>query len=164
MITIEELSPNDFDLVASWLSRPENNRWLTAEWRGRQVNATVLAMVTRNRRNQLFLVRNGGNPCGLVALADIDTVDRVAMVWYVLGDRTLGGKGITSEAVRQATAHAFAKLNLECVYAWIMEDNVASGKVLAKAGYREAGRLRAATRSGDKQVARVYFDRARDNL
>lgn len=164
MITIEELLPQDFDLVAGWLSRPESNRWLTAEWRNRQVDRTLLAMVARNRRNQLFLVRHGGKPCGLVALADIDPVDRVAMVWYLLGDQSLAGKGITSEAVRQASQHAFAKLNLASVYAWIMEDNVASGKVLAKAGFREAGQLRAATRSGDRQVARIYFDKAADTL
>ena len=164
MITIDELSPQDFDLVAGWLARPETNRWLTAEWRGRRVDATVLAMVARNKRNQLFIVRNEGQACGLVALADIDPVDRVAMVWYVLGDQTLGGKGITSEAVRQASHFAFSKLNLACVYAWVMEDNVASGKVLAKAGFREAGRLRAATRSGDNQVARIYFDRTADTL
>jgi hypothetical protein len=78
MITIEELTPANFELVAGWLSRPETNRWLTAEWRGRAAASVVVAMAVRNRKNRLFLVHCSGQACGLTALADIDTADRTA--------------------------------------------------------------------------------------
>lgn len=156
--TIEELIPDYFDLVAQWLSKAEINRWLTSEWRNREVNATLVAIATRNRKNRFFLVRYDGQPCGLIALADIDTADKTAMIWYVLGDKNLSGRGITSDAVRQLVRLAFDQMGLASTYAWAMEDNAGSKRVLQKAGLREAGRIRSAASSGGHQVDRIYFD------
>jgi RimJ/RimL family protein N-acetyltransferase len=156
--TIESLEPDHFEDVAHWLSRPEISRWLSGEWRGQEATPTLLAITARSRRNKLYLVRHDSFPCGLVALADIDLADRLAMVWYLLGDDRLKGRGIISEAVSQLTRRCFAELSLESLYAWIMEDNVASRRVLEKTGFRECGRFRKAACSNGTQVDRVYFD------
>lgn len=158
MTTIEDLAPAHFETVAAWLARPEINRWLTGEWRGRDVTASTIAIAVRNKRNRIFLVRHDAQPAGLVALSEIDVHDRIANVWYVLGEAGFGGRGITSEAVRQLARSGFESLGLRALHAWIMEDNVASRRVLEKAGFREAGRLRRAAASLDRQVDRVYFD------
>ena len=158
VVTIEELSPRYFGLVASWLSKCEINRWLTAEWRTQAVTATLIAMAVRNRRNRLFLVRCDDQPCGLTALADIDVADRTGMVWYVLGERPLSNREITSNGLRQVVSKCFQELKLESLYAWTMEDNVASIRVLRKVGFRAAGRIRRAVSSNGCQVDRVYFD------
>ena len=158
MITIQGLTPEHFGLVARLLSKPEINRWLTAEWRNPAVNATLIAIAVRDRQNRLFLVRCGGEPCGLVALANINAADNTATVWYVLGEQTLSGRGIISEAVTQLTRLCFGHMGLASIYAWIMEDNAASQRVLQKAGFREAGRIRRAASSGGHQVDRIYFD------
>jgi RimJ/RimL family protein N-acetyltransferase len=158
MITIQGLTPEHFGLVARWLSKPEINRWLTAEWRNPAVSATLIAIAVRDRKNRLFLVRCGGEPCGLVALANINAADNTATVWYVLGEQTLSGRGIISEAVTQLTRLCFGHMGLASIYAWIMEDNAASQRVLQKAGFREAGRIRRAASSGGRQVDRIYFD------
>jgi RimJ/RimL family protein N-acetyltransferase len=151
--TIEEITPEHFGLVAEWLSRPEINRWLTAEWRGRLVTSVTVAMAVRNQKNRLFVVRSDGAACGLTALADIDAADSTAMVWYFLGERMLSGMGIITEAVKQLALRSFGQLGLHSVYAWVMEDNTASITVLQK-----AGRIRRATSSGGLQVDRIYFD------
>ena len=158
MITIEELMPEHFELVASWLSKGEINRWLTSQWRNRVVTATLIAMVVRDRKNRLFLVRCDSLPCGLTALADIDTADGTAMVWYALGEQTLFGRGIIANAVRQLTRLCFDQMRLASIYAWTMEDNIASTRVLQKVGFREVGRIRCAASSGGRQVDRIYFD------
>jgi RimJ/RimL family protein N-acetyltransferase len=164
VIALEELRPEDFELAAGWLSRKEVNRWLTAEWRDRTVTTSVIAMAVRNRRNRIFIVQRDGRPCGLVCLADIDTSDMTAMVWYLLAESGLSGKGITSEAVRQVTRLAFREMALESVYAWAMQDNAASLRVLEKAGFLPAGRIRRAARSGETQVDRLYFDLVRSDI
>ncbi len=158
MVTIQDLAPEHFELVARWLSKPEINRWLAAEWRNRAVSSTLIAIAARNRRNRLFLVRYNAQPCGLVALADITAADKTAMMWYVLGEGELSGRGITSEAVIQLTRFCFAEVGLSSVYAWTVEDNMASRRVLQKAGLREAGRIRCAASSAGRQVDRIYFD------
>jgi RimJ/RimL family protein N-acetyltransferase len=156
--TIEELQPADLGLVAAWLSRNEIKRWLTAEWRNRVVSTTLLAIALRNPKNRFFLVRCNGQACGLVALADIDLADATAMVWYLLGEPGFARNGIASEAVKQLVRKSFQELKLQSLYAWIMEDNVASAKLLHKVGFREVGRIRQAASSNGRQVDRVYFD------
>jgi [ribosomal protein S5]-alanine N-acetyltransferase len=154
MTTIEDLEPEYFVLVAGWLSRPE-----IKEWRGRSVTREIIAIMARNnKRNRLFLVRCDGQPVGLTALADIETADAVAMIWYLLGEASFSGRGIICDAVRQTTQHCFRALNLKSVYGWVMADNQASIKVLKRAGFNEAGRIRQAAVSNGRQVDRVYFD------
>lgn len=158
MVTIEPLEPAHFETVARWLTTREVNRWLTSDWRDRVVDPTIVGIAVRNKKNRLFLVRFEGAPCGVVSLADIDLVDHTAMVWYVLGEDAAGGRGITTNAVRQVVERSFEELHLSSIYAWIMEDNVRSRRVLEKAGFREAGRIRSATCSAGHQVDRIYFD------
>ena len=156
--TIEQLHADDLSLVATWLSRNEINRWLTAEWRNRVASTTLLAIAMRNPKNRLFLIRCNGQACGLVALADIDVADATGMIWYVLGEPGFARNGIASEAVRQLVRKSFQELKLQSLYAWIMEDNVASAKLLHKVGFREVGRIRQAASSNRQQVDRIYFD------
>ncbi len=158
MTTIEELTQPHFDLVAGWLSNREINRWLTAEWRDKVATAVLMAVMLRNKKNRVFLVRWNDQPVGLTALADIDIADATAMVWYFLGDSTLAGKGIVSSAVTQMAKKCFQELKLKSLYAWAMADNLASARVLQKAGFQKAGKLRQAACSNGEQVDRIYFD------
>lgn len=158
MNTLEELVPEVLETVAAWLSKQEINQWLTSDWRDRKVDSKTLALVVRNKRNRLFLVKHQGQACGLVGLADIDQGDRTGMVWYVLGEHALSSRGIMTDAVKQLVKTAFVEFGLASLYAWIMEDNLRSRRVLEKAGFREAGRIRKATYSSGAVVDRIYFD------
>jgi RimJ/RimL family protein N-acetyltransferase len=162
VIELEPLSAENFELVAGWLSTPDVNQWLSSDWRGRAIDPSLIAIAVRNKRNRFFLVRADGTACGLVALSDLDTVDRIAMVWYVLGDRASGGKGVTTAAVAMLAQIAFDTLDLEAINAWIIDGNEASRRVLLKNGFRETGRLRNAAAADGLRVDRVYFDLTRD--
>jgi RimJ/RimL family protein N-acetyltransferase len=157
-IAIEPLAAADFEAAARWLATPALNRWLTADWRGHPASTATIAIATRNRRNRFFLVRCNAEPCGLVALGDLDEADKTAMVWYLLGESALSGKGVTTEAVRELVDLAFGKLGLRSLYAWAMAQNEASQRVLRKNGFREAGRLRHSANLDGEQTDRIYFD------
>jgi RimJ/RimL family protein N-acetyltransferase len=157
-VTIEPLAADEVATVAAWLSDPEINRWLTSDWRGRTIDPAIIALAMRNKKNRFYLTRDDGSPCGLVALADIDMVDGLAMVWYVLGSRDRGGRGVTSMAVRRLAAIAFNELGLGCLYAWIIDDNARSRRVLENAGFREAGTIRDAVLRDGLRLCRRYFD------
>ncbi len=163
MIGIEPLMAVHFATVAEWLSKPEINQWLTSEWRDRVIDPTLIGVAVRNKRNRFFMVRSDGVPCGLVALADWDVIDRIAMIWYALGDPASGGRGIMTQAVQVLVRTAFDSLGIQALHAWIMEDNERSRRVLEKNGFREAGRLRVATVHNGSRFDRVYFDRTRQD-
>jgi RimJ/RimL family protein N-acetyltransferase len=138
IVTIDPLTPADFPMVAGW-SDPSTNEWLTSDWRGRRIDAPVIAIAARNKTNRLWLARCDGQPAGLVGLSDIDAGDAIANVWYLLGEREFAGKGKT-------------------VHAWIMENNVGSRRVLEPSGFRPDRRLRSAAAYRGQRVDRIYFD------
>lgn len=158
MTAIEALTSGEFELLGRWLSLPSINRWLTAEWRGKAVTSTIVAIAVRNRRNRMFLVRHDGIPCGLVALSELEPGDRTAMAWYLLGETHLSGRGIITDALRQMLVVAFNELGLCSVYAWAMEPNGASIRVLRKSGFHDAGRIRLSAQLDGQAIDRLYFD------
>lgn len=157
-IGIAPLAAAEFETAARWLATPAINRWLTSEWRDRDVNATALAIAARNRRNRFFLVRCGGEPCGLVALSDFDAADKTANLWYLLGEPRFAGTGVTSAAVRDLVTLAFRDFGLHALHAWAMQQNAASLRVLRKTGFREAGRLRHSACLDGHPTDRILFD------
>jgi RimJ/RimL family protein N-acetyltransferase len=164
LTSIEPLKPDQFGIVAQWLSKGEINQWLTSEWRDRAIDPVVIGVAVRNKRNRFFLVRWDGEPAGLVALSDWDATDKVAMVWYALGEPASGGRGVITAAVGQLAQVAFGELQIEALHAWIIEDNQRSRRVLEKNGFREVGRLRSAACHNGQRLDRVYFDLTRQEF
>ena len=164
MTTIEPLAPEYFSLVAEWLSKPEVNEWLSGEWRNQTVDPRMIGIAVRNRRNRLYLVRSGGQPCGLVALADWDPVDSIAMVWGAIGDAAFGGRGVFTEAMDQLIRVAFRELHIEALHAWVMADNARSLRAFEKLGFHQQGRLRSSACRNGRRVDRIYFDLLQDDI
>jgi RimJ/RimL family protein N-acetyltransferase len=158
LTAIEPLTHEHFALLAQWLSNADINQWLMSDWRGRVIDPVVVGVAVRNKRNRFFLVRCDNEPCGMVALADWDAVDRIAMVWYLLGVPAFGRRGVMTDALRMLVRLAFQEFGIEALHAWIIEDNSRSRRVLERSGFQEAGRLRLATSRDGRRMDRVYFD------
>ena len=158
-VTIEPLAAEHFDAVVQWLEPRETHRFLVSAWRGGKITTRHLAVAARNQTSLLYLIRQGLEPCGLVGLSDIDRDDACGMVWYLVGRRDLSGRGIATKAVDLICRVGFGQLGLRCIYAWVMEPNVGSIRVLEKNDFREFGRMRQAATCDGHAVDRVYFDR-----
>ena len=160
--TLAPLTSENFEIVARWLSDPTINAVLSADWRGKRVTTTLIAIAVRNNQNRFFLIRNGLEPCGIVALSDLDVADKCAMVWYFMGEMSLRGKGITTEAVRKLVDIAFSEFGLECIFAWAIASNADSIKLLKTVGFQEVGRIRRSVCISGRQHDKIYFDLIRD--
>ena len=79
---------------------------------------------------------------GYVAGNDVERFS--AEVGYWLGE-AFWGRGIVTEAVQIVTVYAFGRLNLLRLFALPFADNVASIRVLEKAGYAREGLLRSSS-------------------
>ncbi len=91
-----------------------------------------------------FAITLHGEAVGGIGLTPGTDIERVsAEVGYWLG-RSVRGRGLASAALRSITAYAFQVLALERVFALPFESNLASARVLVKAGYRLEGTLRSA--------------------
>jgi RimJ/RimL family protein N-acetyltransferase len=73
-------------------------------------------------------------PIGIVALMDIDWLNRKAKISVVIGESEYWGKGIAGEALKLLFNYAFEDLNLHKLYAGIYTPNVRSIRVFEKLG------------------------------
>jgi RimJ/RimL family protein N-acetyltransferase len=78
---------------------------------------------------------------GFASLHQIDWRDRFAHTGTIIGRRDLWGRGYGGDAVRARTRYAFEVLNLRLLVSRVFAENAASLRMLARAGYREAGRV-----------------------
>jgi ribosomal-protein-alanine N-acetyltransferase len=89
--------------------------------------------------------------CGLKYWPGTENVE----VFYAL-ERRAWGRGLASEAAHAAVAAGFRDLQLECVVAGVLPENLASQRVLEKLGMRRSGSLVL----GDLTVLGYRVDRA----
>jgi RimJ/RimL family protein N-acetyltransferase len=88
-----------------------------------------------------FAIDVEGQIAGGIGLAPRRDVNRIsAEIGYWLGEEWWG-RGIATDAVRGLTRHAFATLKLNRLFATPFAPNIASCRVLEKAGYRCEARM-----------------------
>lgn len=97
---------------------------------------------------QFAIVVDGEVAGGIGLILGQDVYRRSAQLGYWLGE-PFWGRGIMTEAVQAFTEYAFANFDLCRIAARVFQGNVASRRVLEKAGFRLEGRLRrAVTKEG----------------
>ena len=146
-------------LVTDWLLEEENWKWLDFGSGVQRLAPAAVALMAR-RDTHVLKVFTAGNdqPAGLVALSNIALEFRTAMLWYLLGDKSHSGKGLTSHAVREILDLGFGELALASIWAWVAEPNRASLRVLEKNGFRKIGRQRHCHVVGGELCDRILFD------
>jgi len=157
---LRRLEAADLPLVAGWLAAPDNAQWL--DFGGGVQTLTPAALGVMNQRDlhqlRLYTDSDGGPPIGIVALSHVSRAFGTAMLWYVLGDKAHGGRGVTTRAVSELLGMAFAELGLVAVNAWTVEHNVPSQRVLERNGFRLIGRQRACHVIDGRRCDRLLFD------
>ncbi|HVT15521.1 MAG TPA: GNAT family protein [Thermoanaerobaculia bacterium] len=90
----------------------------------------------------LFAVETrDGDHIGFTGLHRIDWRNGVATTGTILGRIDLWGRGYGTDAARVRARYAFEVLGLRLLLSEVMDGNVASLRMLEKAGYREVGRV-----------------------
>jgi len=90
----------------------------------------------------MFAVDIGGEAVGGIGLMPGDDVSRAsAEVGYWIGE-SYWGRGIMTEVLRAVTEEAIHRFGLHRVYALPFAENVASARVLEKAGFTREGMMR----------------------
>ena len=79
---------------------------------------------------------------GYVQLAQIDEVERRAAVGFLIGDKTLWGRGIGTTALCLWLDYAFTARSLERVFAETYRFNMRSQRLLERVGFQREGILR----------------------
>jgi [ribosomal protein S5]-alanine N-acetyltransferase len=98
---------------------------------------------------------------GLLPGSDVNRIQ--AEIGYWLG-QAWWGRGIATDAVRGLTRHAFATLALNRLFATPFAPNLASCRVLEKAGYRCEGRMLGCAIKGGKILDQFLYAITRSEI
>jgi RimJ/RimL family protein N-acetyltransferase len=97
----------------------------------------------RKKKSYVFgiALKDENKIIGVIGLSKINYKDSNAEIGYWLGKK-YWGKGIMTEAVKLILELGFKQLKLHKINAGLFEKNIASKKVLEKAGFRFEGKIR----------------------
>lgn len=136
-------NPALIDLVAEWLGREENNKWLDFGNGIGAPSAVALKIMTQRDLHVLRVFTPDGSdlPIGVVGLSNVDRRFKSAgSLWAVLGNKRYGG--FARRAASKLLTHGFRELGLEVIGAWAVAVNVASRRALEQLHFRYVGRQR----------------------
>jgi RimJ/RimL family protein N-acetyltransferase len=121
-----------------------------------------LSLCEQQSPRTFFAIAVGAEAVGGIGIALHDDIERVAAeLGYWLGE-PFWGRGIVSEAVAALTEWAFSTLPLTRVYALPFAHNLASARVLEKAGFALEGRMRACAIKNGQIVDQLMYARLRE--
>lgn len=150
LVLVREFRARDAAAVQEWSSDPDVVRFIplgpTTPRGARRLVTGYRAAATERPRGEYSLAvvplaDRAGPPVGTVALSIDSAAHRRGEVGYALR-RDAWGRGYATDAVRLALHLGFDLLGLERIWAVCDPENVASVRVLEKAGLRYEGRLR----------------------
>lgn len=136
-LTVADAAPPYLD----WMRDPEILRYLEVRHAPPRTEADLATFITtcNDMPTALLLgicLRNGGRHIGNIKLGSIDPHHRRADLGFLIGDRSVWGRGYAAEAIRAVAEFALLRLGLNKVLSGCYAGNAGSAGALRKAGFR----------------------------
>jgi RimJ/RimL family protein N-acetyltransferase len=152
-VRLRALAAHDADALLALHSDAAVMRyWSCPPWTGRDQALAHIERIAREREAMEFYpwvatLPDDDTLIGTCTLFDIHREHRRGVIGYALRS-PFWGQGLAGEMVRLALGHAFDTLDLNRIEADIDPDNLASCRLVERAGFRREGTLRERWRVG----------------
>jgi len=121
-----------------------------------------LEIATEIKPETNFAIAVQGEAIGAIGFSiQSDVGYRSAEIGYWLGEG-FWGRGIATQALRAVTDYAFEHYDLCRLYAHVFEWNMASARVLEKAGYTLEARLKKSVTKDERTIDQLLYARTTD--
>jgi RimJ/RimL family protein N-acetyltransferase len=132
-LRVEHVGPN----YHAWVNDPEVMQYLEARFRTHTLDEvrSYVNEMNASKTDHIWRILCDGRHVGNIKLAGISTRHRRANLSLLIGDRSVWGQGIGTQAIRMATAESFKKHDLFKIYAGFYAANTASIRAFEKVGY-----------------------------
>lgn len=117
-----------------------------------------------NFYNWMVIPKDEGVPIGTIGAVDIDVNNNTVEIGHCYG-RSFWNKGYGTETLTRIIKFFFEEVEVETIYAYYVDGNSASGKVLEKVGMKYEGilRKRVYDKVTKKQVDLISYSITRDD-
>ncbi|KAB8140122.1 GNAT family N-acetyltransferase [Chloroflexia bacterium SDU3-3] len=158
---------SDLPLFARWFADLELTAYLGASGRSYTYEDEEGWYSSRNSdstRTFAIIVRETAQIIGSVSLMKIDHQHGRAELGIAIGEKSAWSQGYGTEAVRLMCEYGFTFLNLHSIHLWHTGFNERGHRAYLKAGFREAGRLRAARLFDGRRYDDILMDITREDF
>ena len=163
-VTVRKFRKFDIPDKVRWINAPENNRFLhydlpleidkTEQWYER---------ASKDPTRYDAVIEAEGVPCGLIGLLSIDSSNKKAEFYVMLGKAEYRGRGIASEATGLLLHYAFGTLGLNRIYLYTETGNNAAQRLFERTGFIKEGCLRCDLISRGTYQDRFIYGICRDD-
>ena len=143
IVTIRKFEREDIPKKVEWINNPENNQFLhydipleverTQKWFDNNVGRT-------DRYDAVIEV--DGVACGTIGLLSIDKKNNKAEYYIAMGETSLKGKGVSTQASKLILEYGFKKLGLNRIYLFTETGNIPAQRLFEKVGFVKEGCIR----------------------
>lgn len=162
-VFLRRVKVQDAPLLVRWLNDKRNTRYMSPIIRChrhtlRSVRKEIKSLDPFYERLFMVYVRGQEKPIGHAGVDDIFFEDKRGEIFFLIGDRENWGKGYGKEIVDALLWYGFKRLHLNGLFATAAVDNIASIKILKKAGFKKIGIRREYNYINGRFVDEVLFD------
>ena len=145
-VYLRALEPDDYKITVDW--RNDDEIWkmvggpkyfVSSEY---EKNWIIKAINNPNEIRLGVCLKENDLLIGLASVIDIDWINRSCHCPSMIGNKEYWSSGYGTEARRLLLDFCFLERSFERIWALILEDNVASQKMVIKCGYQKEGVLR----------------------
>ena len=157
-VTIRKFERKDIAKKVEWINNSANNRFLHYDI-PLNIEKTQNWFDGIKDREDRFdaVIEADGLPCGTIGLLSIDKKNSKAEYYIAMGEVSLKGKGISTQATKLILEYAFLSLKLNRVYLFTEIENIAAQRLFEKVGFIKEGCLREEILSHGKYVNRFAY-------
>jgi RimJ/RimL family protein N-acetyltransferase len=145
LVRLRGYEKSDADALTRWFTDEEVTRWLgppNMPSRAQQEKFIELAQSSPDDAKYFAIETLDGKLVGDCGLRFIDWKSRKAEFFITIGEKSLWGKGLGSDALRVVIRLAFDKMNLNRVWLTVLVDNPRAVRCYEKCGLVREGLLR----------------------
>ncbi|XMB72262.1 GNAT family protein [Mycoplasmatota bacterium WC30] len=105
----------------------------------------------------MICMANDNSPVGYLSISEIDHINKKVKFGGIIIDESFSGRGIATNAARQMLKFVFEELNMNKIYGFWLEKNIASLKMASKLGFIQEGVLREYVFKGNQYLNVLYL-------
>ncbi len=144
LVRLRPPKAEDAEAMIGWFEDLETTRFLgLRNPPSIEMEKQWLETTAKDPNSVIWVMEVGGVAVGTTGIREIDWKNGFGTTGTLIGDRSVWGQGVGSEAMQLRARYAFVQMPLRKLKSSYFDGNVASGKAQAAAGYREVGRHRA---------------------
>ena len=157
-VRIRTFGKEDIENKVAWINDSANNKYLHYDLPLEYEKTLAWFEKIKDFKNRIDATIEYCNvPVGLIGLLGIDTTNKKAEYYICLGEHRYKGKGIAKKASIGLLKYAFEVLELERIYLYTEEENMAAQGLFEKIGFQKEGFIRRDLIYNGRKVNRYIY-------